>query len=135
MNIKITISVIIWFISLPILFLQFITVIGIIVDLYAQLLSIPILSIGSLKGFAVLFSLILGLFAWIVLFVMNKGWLTQRPVSLYWPLFGTIFALAGMTMALGNKLFFFAVSPEIIFACFLCIWHVRNSPRTLRRAQ
>lgn len=124
MNFKIAISVVIWLISLPLLGLQLMFVMGLMVDGYKQLSTISLQTPGTIQGLALFFSLLLGLLSWIALFVMNRGWIRNRPVSLHWSLFGTIFALLGLTQA--NKFLLLAASPEIIFACFLCAWHVRN---------
>ncbi|HUW25682.1 MAG TPA: hypothetical protein VMW07_04030 [Gallionella sp.] len=124
MNSKIAISVVIWLISLPLLFLQFLFVMGFIHNGYTQLPTMSLQTPGILSGLVLLFSLIPGLLSWVALFVMTIGWVKGKPVSLYWPIAGSICAVAGLTQLIAPMLLFAA--PEIIFAIYLCYWHVRN---------
>lgn len=124
MNSKIAISVVIWLISLPLLGLQLIFTMGVMVEGSKQLFTISLQTPGTIEGLATLCSLILGLLSWVALFVMTIGWIKNIPVSLRWPLSGTIFAILGLISV--STFFVIIAFPEIIFASFLCVWHVRN---------
>ena len=72
------------------------------------------------SAFRLLWALIAG-YAWVVLFVMNWGWIRQHRVSRWQPISGTVAAVAAL-LPMGS-LIFFAV-PGILFAIYLCFFHL-----------
>jgi hypothetical protein len=129
MNSKIIISIVIWLVSLPLLGLQLMFTMGLVVEGYKQLPTISLQVPGTVNGLALLFSLIVSLFSWVALYVMTIGWVKGKPVSLHWPIVGSICAIAGLVHLISPMLF--VATPEIIFATYLCYWHVSNGkPRS-----
>jgi hypothetical protein len=124
MNPKIIISIVIWLVSLPLLGLQLMFTMGLIVEVYKQLPTISLQVPATVNGLALLFSLIVSLLSWVALYVMTIGWLKGKPVSLHWPIVGSICAIAGLIQLVPPMLL--VAAPEIIFATYLCYWHISN---------
>ena len=68
--------------------------------------------------------------AWPMLGVLNLCWLENRPLHWRWPLIGTL--LATCWMLPHGWIFALFVAPGVLFASYLCVWHLLGWRRAQR---
>ncbi|MBD8696532.1 hypothetical protein ICJ04_07850 [Stenotrophomonas sp. 169] len=70
--------------------------------------------------------------AWPILGALNLRWLERRPLHWRWPLMGTLLAVGWLLPGVLGLLLFAA--PGVLFATYLCLWHVTMWRRQQRTA-
>lgn len=114
-NLRIKISLGIWFVCLPSLL---ISVVGSMVGA----LTVVSKQFGDsefLQGLVLIISLI----PWMILIHMNVKWIDNKKLAKWIPAIGTILALSCLITLFPVNLL---ALPPMLFACYLVYWHLKN---------
>ncbi|MEG2805009.1 hypothetical protein [Stenotrophomonas sp.] len=126
---KIGLSIAVWLLCLPGLFLH-----GFFASIAPMLLVNRVLAREPTSASETLVMLALGasITAWAILAWMNIAWIRGYPVHWRWPLLGTVLAVAWQVpVGFGMSL---VVIPGIALAIYLCAWHLWTGWRTQAKA-
>ncbi|RYY79394.1 MAG: hypothetical protein EOO69_06415 [Moraxellaceae bacterium] len=113
-DLRIKISLGIWFVCLPSLL---VSVVGLMLGV-AAIVSKQFDNSAFLTGLACIISLI----PWMFLIHMNVKWVDNEKLSKWIPVIGTILALICLVMLFPASLF---ALPPMLFACYLAYWHLK----------